>query len=431
LAAETASSQLNGVSEKMKVIHILPYSSLVTGKDFKVDLFADGYHVRVAQQIWKRTKKYQQECWRPERMLKEAISGEKDGIVYRAFPSFRPTLGSLDKFVYKGAMATFPSVRLGLWREYSLSLLKELKRECQREQVLIHIYHMHFDLSYLICLCLPDVPIVGWHIGDTPYTHSFSSFIYHLPLSLVERKALGNVDAIFVGTKGIYDAFHKCYKSIPRVVTPMPFGVDFEQLKPLVKEEAKKSLGIPADRKVIFYVGRFDSAKGFDLILKVYRELKSSYDVELIAIGGLKTDPLYNEAVESGATVHEWMAQAELIPYYSAADVYLFPKFYSSKRDENIEKFMGLGMAPRESLVCGTPVVGTNLKYFLGDGDELRKIGIIPADPEDVIKCVSEVFEHPDRYRNCREITAKYYSWGPVVQRIVDVYDELFDKYYK
>lgn len=415
----------------MKVIHILPYSSLVTGKDFKVDLFADGYHTRVAQQIWKRTKKYQQECWRPERMLKKAISGEKDGIVYRAFPSFRPTLGSLDKFVYKGAMATFPSVRLGLWREYSLSLLKELKRECQRGQVLIHIYHMHFDLGYLICLSLPDVPIVGWHIGDTPYWYTPASFLYHLPISLVEPKALSNVDAILLGGRWIYQSFGKFYRSIPRVVFPMAIAVDFEEFKPVDKQEARRLLGIPLNKKVIIHVGRFDSAKGFDLILKVFSELISNYDVELVAIGGLKTDPLYEEAVAAGASVHEWMPRLELIPYYSAADVYLFPKFFSKREDENIEQFMGPGVAPLESLACGTPVVGTNIKHLMDDEDELRGIGMIPKGPEDVARCVREVFEHPDMYSNCREITEKYYSWSPVVQHILDVYAELYDKYYK
>jgi glycosyltransferase involved in cell wall biosynthesis len=412
----------------MKVIHILPYSSLVTSRDFKVDLFADGYHARAAQQIWKRTQKYQLECWRPERKLKAAITGEKGGIIYRAFPSFRPTLGGLDQVVYKNVMATFPSARWGLWREYSIPMLKELKKQCQQEEVLVHFCHL-CDLSYLSCLYIPDVPIVAWRGGGAPYTYSVHSFVYHLPLSLIERKALGRIDKILLGSRWDYDVFYHRFR--PDTIEYVPLGVDFELFRPLGKQEARETLDISMNKKVILHVGRFDLAKGFDLVLKVYRKLRGDYDVELIAIGGLRTDMLYEEAMKSGARVHEWMSQSELIPYYSAADVYLFPKFYSSKRDENLEEFMGIGTSPLESLACGTPVIGTCLRHFLGTEQELGELGKIPTDPENVAECVSEVFEHPELYQGCREIARKYYSWDAVVDQLVHIYDRLLYKYYK
>ncbi len=412
----------------MKVIHILPYSSLVTGRDFKVHLFADGYHVRTAQQIWKRSKKYQHECWRPERKLKQAITGEKDGITYRAFPSFRPTLGSLDKLVYKGVMASFPPAGWGLWREYSLSLLRHIKKQCQKEKVLIHLYQIPFDLSYLICLYLQNVPILGAHIGGAPYTYSLSGFIQHLPLSLVERKALRNVDMITTGSKRTRDILSKLNLHV--ILCAPTAGIDFNDFEPLTKEEARKVLGIPLEKRVLLHVGRFYQAKGLDIALKAYEELKSKYDLELIVIGGLKTDPLYDELVRSGAIVREWIPRHELIPYFSAADVYLFPKFYSKKDPASLGKFGGIGGAPIESLACGTPVVGTNLIHFPGNEDELNSVGKIPSSPSDVARCVAEILEHPELYRNCREIVRKYYNFDGIVNQLVDVYDELFDKYY-
>ena len=413
----------------MKVIHILPYSSLVTGRDFKVDLFADGFHARVAQQIWKRTQKYQLECWRPERKLKQAIAGEKDGITYRAFPSFRPTLGSVDKFVFKGVMASFPYALRGLWREYSSSLPRQLRKQCQDEEVLIHLYQVPFELSYLISLYLRNVPIVGVHMGGAPYTYSPSSFIQHLPLSLLERRALRNVDIILATSKWIRDNLSKFH---PHIVLCAPtLGVDFEEFKPLAKEKARNILGLPLNKKVLLHVGRFFSAKGLDTALKACEELKASYDVELIVVGGLKSDPLYDELVKSGAIVREWMPQHELIPYFSAADVYLFPKFYSRRDPESLGQFQSIGAAQIESLACGTPIVGTNLMHFLGTEDEVEGVGKIPASPSDVARCVVEILEHPELYQNCREIARKYYSWENIVNQLVNVYDELFDRYYK
>jgi len=415
----------------MRIINILPYSSLMIGSNSDVDLFADGWHSRVAQQTRKYYgSKYQLECWRPEWKLKKAMSGEKDGILYRAFPSYRPTLGCLNRFVYKGVMKTLPSARLGLWREYSLPLLRELKRQCQDGETLIHLYHMHWDLSYLICLHLRNVPIIGWHIGDTPYTYSFSTFLYHLPLSIIEQQVLKNVDAVLLGSNWIRDSLAaKYYKSIPRVISPMAIAVDFDEIRPVDKMTAKGALGITPNKKVILHVGRFDRAKGFDLVLQTYQELRHIYPVELIAIGGLRTDPLYSEAVELGAGLHEWLPQTELIPYYSAADVYLYPKFFSVGESKGIEQYMGIGVSPLEAMACGTPVVGTVLNYFDGSADELRMVGIVPANAEDVTRCVVEVLEHPEQYRGCRKVVRKYYSWETVIPRIAGLYDELFEEY--
>ena len=412
----------------MKVIHILPYSSLATGRGFDVDLFGFGYHAKVAQYVWKRTRKYQLECWRPERKLKEAISGEKDGIIYRAFPSFRPTLGFLDKVIYKGVTRFAPQARWGLWREYSASLLKELKKECQDGEVLVHLFQVPFDLSYLICLYLRDVPIVGTHIGGAPYTYSLSSLLYHLPFSLVEQKALRNVDVMLASSAKISEGFSKLCS---HVMTCAPTaGMDFDWFRPLEKETIRSALGIPPGKRVLLHIGRFDSAKGLDVILRAHRELKSRYDLELILLGGLRTDPLYGEAVKSGARVREWLPQHELIPYYSAADVYLFTRFYHSMAQERLEEFMGIGTAPLESLACGTPVVGTNLKHFLGIEDDLKGIGKIPVTPDDVVKYIVDVLEHPELYRNCREIARKYYSWETVADQLIDIYDQLLEKYY-
>lgn len=412
----------------MKVIHILPYSSLVTGRDFEVDLFADGFHVSAAQQVWKRTQKYQLECWRPERKLKQAIAGEKDGITYRSFPSFRPSLGSLDKFVYKSALSASDLLRRALVREYSLSMLKQLKRQCQDEEVLIHLYRIPCDLSYLICLCFQNVPILGCPIGGALFTYSFLNFIYNLPLSLVERKALKNIDRTFVGSKWIFDILSKLYSN---PVLCMPIGVDFEEFKPLGKQEARSALGIPPNKRVMLHVGRFDLVKRLDIILEVYDELKSRYDMELVVVGGLKSDPLYNELIKSGAIVCERLPHQELIRYYSAADVYLtYPAYYQNVSG-NLAKFGGPGIAIIESLACGTPAVGANLMHFLGTEDELKGVGRMPASADDAAKCVAEVLEHPQLYQSCREIARKYYGWENIVERTINIYDELFEKYYR
>jgi len=413
----------------MKVILILPYSSLVTGRDFKVDLFGEGFHIKIAQQIWERTQKYQLECWRPERKLKEAITGERDGIIYRAFPSFRPTLGFLDRHVWRTSLATFPPARFALWREYSLSMLRQLKKVCQKEEVLIHFCGFFSEFTHLLALNCSNVPVVAAHGGGPPPSYSAWHFITHLPVSLLEQRAAASADVILASSRWIYERLSKLYPKA-NIKLMFPYGINFEKFKPLAKETARQALGIPSDKKGLLYVGRYDSVKGVDLSLKIYQELKKRYDLSLLLVGGLKSDPLYDEAISSGAIVCEQVPQPELVTYYSAADIYLFPKFYSSEGIEDLEEWMGIGTAPLESLACGTPVVGTNLKHFLGTDDELKRVGKIPSTPDDVAKCIVDVLKHPELYQDCREIARKYYSWEGVAEQLVDIYDNLFERYY-
>ncbi len=403
---------------------VLPYSSLVNNPD----LFGDGYHVRVAKEIWKRSHKYQLECWRPERKLKQEISGEKDGLTYRAFPSWRPSLGKLTSFVYKKVVDTYAPLRWSLWREYSFPLLRALRKECSKGDTIIYLHHLHFDLSYLICLLCGDVPIIGHHIGGTPFAYSLSSFIGELPFSLLEQKALANVDAAFITTVSYYHSFKKFYKNISKVVYPMPQCVDFDLFKPMDKAEARRLVGIDPNKKVLIHVGRFDYAKGFDAILEVLPALRERYDIEFIAIGGTKQDMLYQRAIDSGVRVLEWMPQEELVKYYNASDVYLLPKFYNGHSGADPDRFMATGVASEEALACGIPVIGTNLNNFFEPG-ELRGMGLIPKDKEDLVECISRVFEHQGDYSRCREIAMKYYSWQPRVEKMLEVFDELSEEY--
>jgi len=389
----------------MKVIHILYHSESPRYQNWEFDLFFDGFHVRTAQQIWKRVKKYQHECWRPERKLKKIITGEKDGIIYRAFPS----------------------IHINHTKEYSPLMLRELKKQCREEKILIHLASAFNDLTYLIGYSLPNVPIVSGHLGGVPYTFNLFTFVYQLPLSIIERSLLKRIDKILISSQKIYDAFSKFS---PNVILCMPLGVDFNEFKPLEKQEARSKLGFPSNKKLLLHVGRFYQYKGLEIILNTYKELKNMYDVELIVIGGQKNDHLFGKLVESGAIVKERIPNLELIPYYSAADVYLLPKVVGLGPIEKVRQYSGIGIAPLESLACGTPVVGTTLRHFLGNDEELKKVGKIPKSTEDVVRCVSEIFDDPSLYKNCRDIARKYYDWEVIVKSIINIYDELFEKYY-
>ncbi|MHA1381285.1 MAG: glycosyltransferase, partial [Candidatus Helarchaeota archaeon] len=101
-------------------------------------------------------------------------------------------------------------------------------------------------------------------------------------------------------------------------------------------------------------------------------------------------------------------------------DVYLHPAFYSN--------YYGIDVSVIESLACGTPVVSPTLKEF--PIIERDKIGKIPKDENDVVKCVSEILENLSYYYDCRIIAKNIFSWKNIIENTIRIYDELFKKYY-
>lgn len=72
----------------MKVIQVVNYSVSKLNLGFDPLAFEHDWHIILAKEILKRTKRYEIECWQPERTLSEVYTREKDGITHRKFPSF-------------------------------------------------------------------------------------------------------------------------------------------------------------------------------------------------------------------------------------------------------------------------------------------------------------------------------------------------------
>lgn len=388
----------------MKIIHILHHSQPDHYSEIK--FWKEDWHARVAYQTLKLTSKYEIECWRPEKKADRIIIGQEDGITYKIFPSYH--------------------IRFGM--EYSIPLLRELKKEAQKNEILIHLHGIHFHLPLIISSIFGNIPIVGQQHGDSP---SLSKYHYHIKSGkrllkiyyklnhTYEKKSLQNIDKFFVLTK-----YEKEYLSgivDGKKIEIQTMGVDFNVYKPIEKELARRQLNLPKDKKIILYVGRFDNVKSVDLIIDVFERLKKRYDLDLILIGGAKEDIYYNKAKLSGAKVITRIPSEQLIPYYSAADAYMC--YYSTNL------WGGIGIAPVEAMACSLPVVSNTLEHFpSGEG---KYVGKIPIDEHDLTNCLEEVIKDSKNYQNCRELSMEYYNWNEIIENTIKVYEEISKKYHK
>ena len=144
----------------------------------------------------------------------------------------------------------------------------------------------------------------------------------------------------------------------------IPCGTDIERLGSISRQEARQELGIPAEAKVVLYVGRFDRRKGIETLVRAIAQSswRGNTDLRLIIAGGFRpgqSDGIECDRIKSivkelgldGITTFPGrLTESELPIYYAAANVCVVPSHY--------EPF---GLVAIEAMACRTPVVASKV----------------------------------------------------------------------
>lgn len=204
-------------------------------------------------------------------------------------------------------------------------------------------------------------------------------------------------------------------------ISVIPNGIDTDFFYPIPKKDAKSSLGIEPDKKVILFGGVSvdnDARKGGELLLKALSDLKSihqSDDIELLVFGtdSLNIDFAYHTTLLGYIDNEKFMRIV-----YSAADILIVPSMY-----ENLPTVI------MEGLSCGTPVAAFDIG---GNSDMIDhgKNGYLasPYDTEDLAKGIKFCLDHNNDYllsKNAREKIVNHFDIENVSQKYLQLYTDL------
>ena len=115
----------------------------------------------------------------------------------------------------------------------------------------------------------------------------------------------------------------------------IPHGAE---VKDIPKEEARKRLGIPMDRKMILIFGFIDERKGIDIALRIFEKVKERVkNVDLYIVGGwhvdIKTEYMkkIEEMAKKVGAIMTGYVPDELVDYYFAAcDIVLDTRLFET-----------------------------------------------------------------------------------------------------
>jgi len=176
----------------------------------------------------------------------------------------------------------------------------------------------------------------------------------------------------------------------------IPCGVDFELFKPLDQRWSREQLGLPMDKKLVLFVGRYiERRKRFDVVQDAVDHLIArGMDLELVIA--------YKEPYER-------------IPLYmNACDVKIVPS-----------ECEGSPQVVKEAMACNLPVVSVDV----GDVPDIlagvEGCYVCPRDPISIAEKVKLILEQPFR-TNGREKTRRY-EVSSIARRIIQVYQETLE----
>lgn len=252
-----------------------------------------------------------------------------------------------------------------------------------------------------------------------------------------ERVAMAAADMVVAATPAERADLQWLYELRSDKVRVIPPGVDLEGFHPMPKATARAKLGVPTDGKLVMFVGRLETLKGIDTLIRAVYLLATSdhswaADLRVQIIGGDVSESLDElggeiahllELARELGVQHqiEFLGsrrQSELPAYYGAADVVVMPSYSES-----------FGMVALEAMACARPVVASRvggLKYLVRDGE--TGYHVREGMPEELAARLAELLSYEPKLEvmgqaACKE--AQEYSWTKAANEILEIYTNL------
>ncbi len=258
--------------------------------------------------------------------------------------------------------------------------------------------------------------------GDSPEPHG---------REIGEAQVVEAADRLVANTADEARQLVQLYGADPARVSVVPPGVDLAAFTPGDRYAARAALGLPAQARVLLFVGRIQPLKAPDLLIRAARGLLdrhpewSAEDLVVAVVGGPSgsglehPESLAQLTAELGMTAHVRfvppVARGPLAQWYRAADLVTVPSHNES-----------FGLVALEALACGTPVVAARvggLPTAVGDSGVL----VTGHDPRDWAQALDALLADPLRRqvlarRGVRH--ARGFGWSATTERLLQVYGE-------
>ena len=236
--------------------------------------------------------------------------------------------------------------RLGLpYPLWTPAALLRLARACRHADV-VHL-HDSLYLPNLVAFAAARLArrpvVVTQHIGHVPYRNPILRVLHSTANRLLCGWVLGRADRVVFESHAVREYFQRFvrFRSPPLLVDN---GVDtdaFAPAAPARREALRATLGIPASRSVMLFLGRFVEKKGLALLHELTARVPQAH---WVFAGWGPLDP--SAWQRPNVSVVHRPSGDQLAPLYQVADLLVLPSVGE-----------GFPLSVQEAMACGTPAL--------------------------------------------------------------------------
>jgi glycosyltransferase involved in cell wall biosynthesis len=207
-----------------------------------------------------------------------------------------------------------------------------------------------------------------------------------------------------------------------RIVT-IPNGINLERFDPRnsrVRNAVRASLNIPADAKLVLFVGSQYRLKGLEFAIRSIAEMKTK--AYLLVVGGDNPTPFKRLVEQLGIEDRVIFAGArnDLPTVYPAADAFVLPTLYET-----------FALVCLEAMASGLPVLACpvgGIEDYLRDGQNGFHIS---RDAQSIAAKLDLVLNDPQLHRKLSEgglATAQNYSWKRIAKQYLNLFNDVLSE---
>ncbi|MGY3448839.1 glycosyltransferase family 4 protein [Bradyrhizobium sp. USDA 4353] len=230
----------------------------------------------------------------------------------------------------------------------------------------------------------------------------------HLWVALRDRFMIGGLRyrAFVAVSERVTAELQRIYHVPPSRIHVISNGIDLTRFKrdERAGQEIRREFDIPADARVLLFVGHEFSRKGLAHAVGALEKLGD--DAWLLVVGSDNPAPYKKLADKARDRLIFAGARADMPALYSAADAFVLPTSYET-----------FSLVCMEAMACAVPVFATpvgGIEDYLHDGINGFRIEM---DAQDIAAKIAAAFADPallERLRQGAQTTAQAYGWDQV-----------------
>ena len=297
----------------------------------------------------------------------------------------------------------------------------------------VNIAHSHFDIppgpfASLKYAKKKDVPLVVTYHGD--WEAGYGGLIRRMGVAFHNKYLVDKLLSyanIIISPSEYYINGSRFLKKYRDKIVVIPNGVNLGEFDiGYSKDECRKKLGLPLDKKILLFFGYLAPYKGPDVLANAMSKIiKHVPDAELVFAGkGVMRDEL--EMLSKDLGIEKNVRFAGFVDddlkglYYKAADIFCLPSMMETEC---------YPLTILEAMACGVPIIASKIGGIpdaVKDGE--NGLLVPPKDSEKLADAIIYLLENKDvrekRGKNGRE-KVEGYSWERIAEETEKVYEKV------